>query len=207
MNKKMFIVTIPKRLREGMNDIRYVVHGAEEYITEPGIFPSVSLIEKAAADASLIKVAAIITEDDSGSSERNLSEFRQTIALISERTGTAIELVCVIRAMNDEVRAKQMNLFRDICSVYEEGTEIYVDVTYGTKITSLVLMSTLSYAEKIRNCEIKSIIYGNAFGKSETDNLGDIYDVRCLYELFMLMGCLDDMPKDMAEKMISGLLE
>lgn len=205
MKKKLFVITVPRRLREGMKDIRYVVHGREEYITEPGIFPAVPVMEKVAADADEIRVVAVVTEDENGSSEKNLNELREKLDQISLRTGKPIVMAGVVRAANDENREKQVTLFRDICRSYEEDCEVYLDVTYGTKVTSLVMMSTLPYAEKLRDCQIKSVIYGNAFGKSEGDMMGDIYDVRCLYEFSMLMNCVDGLPKESAEKMIEQL--
>lgn len=203
--KKIFIVTIPKRNREGMNDISYIVHGKNEYVTEPGIFPSLTAIEKAASGDCDIKIAAVMTEDNSGNSERNLKEFQEKLAELSAKTGKKIEICSTVKAMNDETRVKQIALFRDICRIYEDDCEVHIDVTYGTKVTSLVLMCTLSYAEKIKNCEIKSVIYANAFGKSEDRMMGDIYDVRCLYELSMFMNSLSDLPNDSAEGMIEEL--
>ena len=97
----------------------------------------------------------------------------------------------VIEISYDENREKHMQLFNRICHKYQKNAEIYADITYGNKPTVVAIISSLIYAERVNDCFVCGISYGEY---SHDNEIGKVYDVRCLYELSCLVNTASRLP-------------
>ncbi|MGN0594297.1 MAG: TM1812 family CRISPR-associated protein [Hominimerdicola sp.] len=99
--------------------------------------------------------------------------------------------ISVIEISYDENREKHIQLFNNICRKYKKDCEVYVDITYGNKPSSAALLSSLIYAEKVNDCDVCGVSYGEY---NHDNGSGKVYDVRCLYELSCLVNTCSQIP-------------
>lgn len=86
----------------------------------------------------------------------------------------------VITIPAEENREKSIAFFNDLCAVFIEEADLYMDITFGTKVHAVSEFSTLVYAENARLMNIREVIYGKL---DHAKNIGKIYDVKFLYRM------------------------
>lgn len=201
--KKTVFVTIPMLPAESLKPVKYRKENTGKIFSEPSRFPSIPMLEWNMSADDEIKIVAVMADDEAGRSKANLETYKAELAKLSEDMGIQMEINEVIVLPHEETKKKQVQLFKEISKHYDNASEIYMDVTYGTKITSIGLFSSLVYADKVKGCDIKTIIYGKyAHTDGET---GEIYDLRCLYDLNMLIHAAEFMPANDIEDLINDL--
>ena len=189
MSKKIIFATIALQRKDQLKKLAYHRENTQQCYPIASAFPAIPVMEESLCDGDDVTIIPIITEDTFGNSRNNLEVFQEELAEMNQRHGWQLQLSDPIIIPHEETKPKQVQLFREFCNRYEENAEIYMDVTYGTKVTAIGVFSTLVYAERVKNCNIRSIIYGKFLHDAE--NTGEIYDIRPLYNLNMLIGALD----------------
>lgn len=187
--KKIILATISIQPEGQLKQIYYTRENTPERYAHPVAYPCINMLEEMLEDGEDVKVVALMSRDSQGRGMHNLEIFKADLAALNARHGWDLQVDEVVQIPHEETRAKQISLFRDVCRQYEENARVYMDITFGTKITSIGLFSTLVYAEKVKNCEICSVVYGKYLhGEAPT---GELYDIKCVYDLNMLIGSLD----------------
>ena len=204
MKKKIVLATISIQPQGELQRIYYTKENSQERYPYPVAYPCINMMEQMLEDGDDVKVIALMSQDSQGRGLHNLEIFKQDISDLNSRHGWNLQVDVVIPIPHEETRAKQVSLFREICRQYVEDAQIYMDITFGTKITSIGLFSTLIYAENVKNCEICSIVYGKYLHQEET--VGELYDIKCVYDLNMLIGALDPRYGDV-DKLLDNLWE
>lgn len=203
MSKKLFIITIPMLPSESLKRIPYRKEDRGEIFTDPSRFPGIVMLETCILGNEDVKIVTIRTDDDNGRTEPNYKLFKEELSELSKKLERELKIDEEIVVSHSENRDKQLSLFKQLCALYEDGDEVYMDITYGTKVTSSCLFSTLTYAEKIAHCDVNGVFYGKYSHGDE--NLGDLYDVSCLYELAMLANAGDFLSKDKFDSLVNKL--
>ena len=188
---------------EALKKIPYRKEDRGELYSEPSRFPGIVMLENCILGNEDVRIVTVRTADDNNRTEANYKLFKEELALLSGRIGKELKIDGEIVVTHSENRDKQLALFKQLCGVYDEGEEVYMDITYGTKVTSACLFSTLTYAEKIAKCDVKGVYYGKYSHGAE--NSGDLYNVRCLYELAMLSNAADYMDKEKFDSLVNEL--
>ena len=189
MSKKIIFATISIQRKDQLKKLNYHRENTAQCYPIESAFPSIPVIAESVCADDDVSIFPIITDDLAGNSRNNLEVFKAELAELNEKNGWNLQITDLILLPHEENKPKQVQLFREFCEKYEENAEIYMDVTYGTKITSIGIFSTLVYAERVKHCNIRSIIYGKFL--HGTENTGEIYDIKPLYNLNMLIGALD----------------
>jgi len=201
MKKKVFLVTIPMQDPKNLKEIKYRKGNRGQLFSEPTHFPAIPFLEWNVYGSEDVKLVTIRTDDDNDFSILNYQTFKEELKDLSNRLGAEIIIDQDIVIPHEETKEKQLSTLKQICECYEEDTDIYMELTYGTKVTPIALFSSLNYAEKVKHCQIKSIIYGKF--PHNGSSIGEIYDVRCLYDMANLMHATEFM----AEKEVGTLLD
>lgn len=93
-------------------------------------------------------------------------------------------LMIVDIPMNKDRR--EVIMFDKLCQTLEKGDEIYFDMTFGYKPTSMLVMLMCNYAERfVENVRVRKIMYAQYhFDKKEdVEFVHDLIDVTSLYYL------------------------
>ena len=204
-NTKLFFVTIPMLPNDKLKLIPYRKEDRGEILSEPSRFPGIVMLENCILENEPVRIVTIRTNDDNKCTESNYALFKEELAALSIRLERkqALEIDKEIFVEHSENREKQIRLFKSICECYREDDDVYMDITYGTKVTTSCMFSTLTYAERIAKSNIKGVYYGKfPFGDATT---GDLYNVRCMYELAMLANAVDFTTKKNFDELLNKL--
>jgi len=201
--KKQFYVSISMLPKNKITEVRYRKESRGEIFSDPYHFPALPMLDWNIFDDDDVEIIAVMTDDDNGNSANNFELFQEEMKKVSENVGRKLRIDKTIVLPHREDREKQIEMFKKVCATFREESEIYMDITYGTKITSCGLFSALTYAEKVRHCNIKSIFYGKYPYNGAT--IGEIYDVRCLYEMSALIHAADYFPSEKIDSLLNTL--
>ena len=186
-----------------LRPVHYRKENRGEILSEKCHFPSLPMLEWSVIGDEDVEIIAVMTDDDNKNTEGNLCLFEEELKQVSAALGRDLRIDRKIVLPHREDREKQVELFKTVCGAFEEGAQIYMDITYGTKVTAVGLFSALTYAEKVKHCDIRSIYYGKfSFGSAD---IGDIYDVRSLYELTALIHTADFLGTERLSSLIDEL--
>ncbi len=201
MKKKIFFCSIPMLNPESLKKLKYRKETAGELYSDPSRFPAIVMIDENLLGSEEVKIVVVKTDDDNNRTEANFELFKQELSELSEKWEREFQIDSVITVAHDEGRQKQIELFKRLSDEFEEEAEIYMDVTYGSKITSIGLFASLVYAEKVKKCDIKQVAYGK-YSHNGAD-VGDFFDVSSMYDLAMLINSAEHL----SESDIDNLLE
>ena len=178
---KQFFVTISMQPKDSLAKLNYIPESAPGADLMLSSFPSVPMIEMNLSEGDEYEIYLIYTKDDEVRYKHCYDTFYKELAELSERKGFEIRVTGEVQIPHEESRSKHISFFRDVCRLFKQDADVYMDVTYGTKATSISCFASLTYAEEVMNCDIRSIVYGkyDHSGKGE----GRLYDIRALYEL------------------------
>ena len=185
---------------EMLKSLRYRKENRGEIFSEPSRFPAIPFLEWSILGNEEVKLITIRTDDDNKCTADNYLKFKEELAGLSERIGRKLEIDAEIILPHEENREKQLSLLKELCSHYEKGADVYMELTYGTKVTPIGMFSSLYYAEKVKHCNIKSVIYGKYSFKGD---IGDLYDIRCLYDI----SCIINESEYMTDNKIESILD
>lgn len=203
---KQFFITISMLTKEHLKKIEYSWDEHPETEKMFSCFPSIPMIKNNLSKGDEFEIIAIKTKDDGGRSEHNFEVFKSELKTLSDELGMNIEISKVIELPHEETRHKHIQFFNQLCKSYKPKAELYVDVTYGTKISSITQFATLIYAEKKNDCVISQVVYGK-FAHIEGNNVGTIYDIASLYELNMMINNCSVLPNVNIDKILNMYAE
>ena len=128
--------------------------------------------------------------DQKNLSRENFEMCRDDILKLCEKKGVRCSIKKIIVPFDDDIKS-QMRAFQIIVQNINDGDELYVDISYSSKVTELIVFMALRYARIAKkNVYIESVVYGcRDFPKFS----GWVYDETALIHL-------DDIVRTLAEK-------
>lgn len=205
--KKIFIGST--KLAKGMEEIQYHVATKRLKETVPFYYGFSTVIANNIGKEDRAKLVILELQRKSGAIKENTDYYLADIEKISAQSGVNIEHV-VIPVPFNESKVTFQNAFAALIQELEDNAEIYVDITFGAKTTSLLLLSFLQFAETQFNCSVKMIDYVQRdFDETEKPIIGSecIYDVTSLYYLNALMNNMDCKSGEEAVKTVKQFFE
>ena len=168
-------------------------------------FPGIALLEKYAQGKAPVKVVTVRTVDDHQRTETCYHLFHEELDSLSVKLNIALEIETEIAVPHIENEEKSRHLLRDLLNAYEKNAYVYIDLTYGTKLTAIELFSSLCFAETIHNCNIKTATYGKyTFNSSK---IGELYDVTKLYHMLRFLESAAQMDQASFADLVTQMLE
>ena len=203
MKKKIFIISIPMLPEENLKALQYrYSDGALSGMTR---FPGIALLEKCAQGKAPVKVVTVRTIDDHRRTEACYRLFHEELGRLSVKLNMVLEIGAEIAVPHTEDEEKSRHLLRELLSAYEKSAYVYMDLTYGTKLTAIELFSSLCFAETVYNCNIKAAAYGKyAFNSS---GIGELYDVTRLYHMLRFLETSSQMDRASFADLTTQMLE
>ena len=203
MKKKIFIISIPMLPKEILKALQY--RYPDGSLSGKTHFPGIALLEKYAPGKAPVKVVTVRTADDNQRTEACYHLFRQELDSLFVKLDMVPEIGAEIVVPHIEHEKKSRNLLRELLNAYEKSAYVYMDLTYGTKLTAIELFSSLCFAETCHNCSIKTAAYGKyAFDSSE---YSELYDVTRLYHMLRFLETSAQMDKHSFADLVDTMLE
>lgn len=197
--KKQFYVTIP--MLKNVNEATYTYADNPELGTFKSRFPGIPMIKNNISKGDDFEIIALWTNNETIDKEtgnvictslNNLKLFKDELQILMTELDMEAEVID-IEIPYYEHHAKQLSSFKKICQSYKYNSKLFVDLTYGSKMTIINEFASLIYAERVQECDIAEILYGQ-YNHVKNDGTGLIYDVRSLYELNTLIQTASNIP-------------
>ena len=183
MRKKIFIISIPMLPMQNLKKLRYRL--SDGSFSSETAFPGIAMLEQFSSNDDSVKVVTVRTDDENGRTQQCYDLFKNELSELLSNSKREITVEKEIVVAGEESQSKEKGFLRNIFSCYETHSDVYMDLTFGTKLTSVEMFSSLHYAEIIKNCTVKAVIYGKySFDDSE---IGELYDAASLYHTIRLL--------------------
>lgn len=150
-------------------------------------FPIIPVIADHQEKEDEIKVLAI--RSNHAGTQDNYAAFLEEL----ETVGIREEQVKEIMMTERQNSAESLRLLLTILEEIPEESLVYGDITFGTKPMAAILLYAMSFAEKMKNCEVDGIYYGEIRREDKIVTGAILYDLTVL----KLLGDLIDEMKDM----------
>jgi len=202
---KVAVITLPIRQPDEIRELIYPVDGNKslEY-DKPVRCPINAIFAKTLKKGDELKVIYIQVIGENSLGEENKKVFIDELEGINKNIGAILSYDTV--EMEFLATKNTYNkLITDLSEKIPENSELYTDITYGSKPEILSLFCALRFVEEFRDAFLEFFVYGKVeFPKEKGDPVSPmIFDLTSLYYLFKLMGTMDKMDADTA----SGILK
>ncbi|MGM0216490.1 hypothetical protein [Enterococcus sp. AZ109] len=178
----------------------------KDYICSYPILPVIRSIREQDSESEM-RIILVKAENDNTDSAEQV--FREQLAELDESLDND-ELISVVELSSDQRLSTGVSMFLGLLSNIEENTEIYADITYGTKAMTVIMNYLLSSIEYLRKgTEVCGIYYGNLErGKDNKPKMDKayLYDYTGVLELNKLIETAKKINIPDPEKFILGLI-
>ena len=204
--KKTIICNIP--MKKDVESMVYVSEDKSICVSDkPYFYPINAFLEKNLSKDDEIQFLLISKKDDYSNDELNISRFLDEFNSFNNNNniGASVETV-IIDSSFSQKKEIHNSVFSRIIDCVDPNSNIYSDITYGSKDMAIVVFSALQFAERFLDCEIDNIFYGQANfvdGKPINTKICDMIPLYSLNSLTNSINC-DDYTK--AKQMLKTLL-
>jgi len=206
MTKKLVVTTISMQSPEKLKCNPYRKGSDGVFLSEAVHFPVLAMMEWNILPGEEVELVTVRRENDDNT-ECNYRTFLKELRELEERSGLHCHIIKEILVPHTEDKEKQVALFRELCALYPQGADVYIDLSFGTKITTVCLFSTLPYAEKVRGCTVKHVTYGlhDYNAAPDAPAVSNLYNVRYLYDMASFIHTVDSANAEDIDRVIEGL--
>lgn len=183
---KKFITVIPLQVQGQLRRYHYqAVDNSRLQMDGPTSFPILTAVNGYVQPGEEFHLLAIAADSEDG--RRNCAVLRDELERLCRTKGCPCPQVETIPAPADEGVAAQIAAFQRLIACVEDDDELFVCVTYGTKLLSQVTLMAVQYAYQAKkNTSISCVVYGqiDRSGGQEPERwTARIYDETALLQL------------------------
>ena len=165
--------------------------------------PLILLVQGYAQNHDHVVVVLCMTESEVA--DRNALHLKEELIKIRDAVGFSLSIE-IKRFPDNEQLDAHIHLFSTLISCLEQDDNLYLDITFGTKPTPIILMNVAYFLAKTRNVSVECICYGRIPDHKDHEKPGFIYDVTSLYRLTTTIDVLSRMKVDNPEIVLKKLL-
>lgn len=192
--KKIFITNISLQGKGELQRFRYEPSGFQMDGNRETSFPIIPVISSKQEAGDEIRVLAV--RSNHAGTPDNYTVFLEELYTL----GIKKECIKEIMIAEDQSSSEGLKLLLNILKEIPEESLVYGDITYGTKPMAAILLYAMSFAEKMKDCEVDGIYYGEIRREDKKVTGAILYDLTVL----KLLGDLIDEMKNMG---IQGMRE
>lgn len=183
---KKFITVIPLQVQGQLRRYHYqAVDNSKLQMDGPTSFPILTAVNGYVQPGEEFRLLAIAADSEDG--RRNCAVLRDELERLCRTKGCPCPQIETIPAPADEGVAAQIAAFQRLIACVEDDDELFVCVTYGTKLLSQVTLMAVQYAYQAKkNTSISCVVYGqiDRSGGQEPERwTARIYDETALLQL------------------------
>lgn len=196
--RKTYITNMSQQFKKGdLKEYFYVPRGFEMRNNRNTHFPIIPVITDHQEKGDENKILVIRSKNKAATD--NYQVFLGELGEI----GIPREQVTVIFTEEDQSRDVSFKLLKRILEEIPEDSLVYGDITFGTKPMSAILLYAMSFIEKIKNCEVDGIYYGEIQRNEGEEDKSFMYDLTALN----LLGDIIEQMKGLGVKNIQEALD
>ncbi len=171
---KKFIATSP--FQEKLSKYKYASDNPKLFYDCETSYPIIPVIANSAEEGEKVKILSIVADFDAA--KRNEDGFKQELENLSKAKNFSYEIQELLIPF-EESTDKNIELFGNLIESISDGDELNADITYGSKLMSVVTMMSLNYGYKLRkDVSIGHLVYGEVKWK---EGIARIHDASALF--------------------------
>ena len=157
---KKFITVIPLQVQGQLRRYHYqAVDNSRLQMDGPTSFPILAAVNGYVQPGEKFRLLAIAADSEDG--RRNCAVLQGELEELCRTKGCPCPQIETIPAPADEGVAAQIAAFQRLIACVEDDDELFVCVTYGTKLLSQVTLMAVQYAYQAKkNTSISCVVYG-----------------------------------------------
>lgn len=168
-------------------------------------YPINSFLEKTLKEDDELKVILVVKRDGKNYYIENIKHFENEISHANEAHGAKIEIVTIESDFEQDKEIHQQ-LMCNLVEQIDEGSNIIVDTTFGSKDLPVIIFAALEFAEKFLGCEVENIVYGKAEFENNKVIKSTICEMTSLYYLSSVTNTVKCDDSSRAKQMLKSLL-
>ncbi len=198
---KKFIMGCPMQPEGKLNEVKYNTENTSIVYDKKTRFPIIPMLSQYTQEGETVEILFIRFEH--ADTARNEKLLREETERLCKEKNIDIKITAIETAYSEDVNT-QIDLFGALIDKINDGDELYVCTTYGTKVTPIIEMMTLNYAYRaLKDVMIRCIVYGKYdFHTGEST----LFDVTSLFYMDEFVNNVAKMnvknPKDTIKKLI-----
>jgi hypothetical protein len=157
--KKIFISGMSMLPENSIKRIKYNAINNNLKYEDMTSFPIIPLLNSYAEKDDEILIYIIMTTDKNNNCRKNLQLLKEELKELSIKNNIDFNITGIIETPHEETKSSHINLFKNIIKIFD-GSQVYADLTYATKITPIIMFMALNYAEKSKKGTVKAMVYG-----------------------------------------------
>ncbi len=204
--KKLFVCTVPMLDKNQLKDLDYQNEKGE--FMKKSAFPSIVLLDKYIDENDESEIIISTVRDDCENSTVNYERFLGELRSLSEEKNVNLVVSKEITLPHNESKVKNLTIFSELMELYsqKENCKLYIDMTYGTKITSAEVFASLNFADT-KGLNIEELCYGFYDHSIKENDIGVYYSIRYVWDLVSLINTSSKfMNSDKLETLIRNLI-
>jgi len=139
-----------------------------------------AILAKKVEKADNIKIVMLKETQKKEYDKHYEKEFMIEFSKINKSIGAKIKYV-MLNKPHEEMRNAHEKLLNAMVNEIDDNSEIYADISFGTKPLPFLVFNILTFAERFCNAKIGNIIYGKKDFSPTKQH--EIYDLTSLYYL------------------------
>lgn len=180
--RKVFITNISLQSKSALLKQLYQPVGFELKKNRETCFPIIPMIAENQEEGDEIAVLAI--RSDNRDTPDNYALFCRELSELGIQEKQITE-ISTVENQSDSVNLK---LLLKIMDEIPKESMVYGDITFGTKPMAAVLLYVLNFIEKMKDCEVAGIYYGEIRREKGETKGAALYDLK----IFKLLGDVID---------------
>lgn len=172
--KKIYITNIPL---QGRGDLQKFLYEPVDFEIDNNLetrFPIIPIMASHREKQDEIKVLAI--RSNHARTSNNYAVFLEELGAL----GIHEKQVKEINMAENQNSAENLKLLMKVLEEIPDETLVYGDITFGTKPMAAILLYAMNFAEKMKNCEVDGIYYGEIRREDKEATQAFLYDLTVL---------------------------
>ena len=185
--KKTYITNVSLQGKGDLLKISYEPKGFAMKNNRKTSFPIIPVIAENQEDGDEVKI--LVVRSNNTDTPDNYAVLLGELAELGIREDQVRE----ITIPEDQSDSVNLKLLMTILEEIPEDSMVYGDITFGTKPMSAILLYAMSFVEKVKDCEVGGIYYGEVKRANREVIGAALYDLM----VFKLLGDMIDELKDL----------
>lgn len=184
---------------------QHLIQGATKRETHFPIVPTIAGYAKAGETIQVIAVGDVDNEDVA----YNLGLLKAEVATVQAENGFTLRNgdVTFEGLSSDQGVDTQIDNFQKMLDYMEEGDELFLCITFGTKVQTLGLKLAVQYGYRIlKDTSIGCVVYGQ-LDRSQTPPVSRLYDETALLQMDELLHSLAERQVKNPKEMLKTIIE
>jgi len=203
---KKFFTYVSMQKPDDLKKLNYKPVGNDELNPDLEVFFPISMLIDCYVDKDDVIAVVCIIERKNENIEANFETLKKEVGMVCAEKDAEVNFVPVY-SDKSESAASHLHTFKGLIDTVEDGDDIFVCCTYGTKPIPIIEMMAMNYAYRLGdNVSIKSLVYGKVERQGRDIVGAYLYDISALFYMNQIVNSLAEQKIKNPERILKNML-